>query len=127
MWRKITNTSLSVKITGLSLAVLFFMGAVSFYSINRLASEYKHQVNDQFETYAVDLGEKITAQLYERYGDVQAFAKNDVMYTMNWSKIQSRLDEYVSLYGIYDLIVVLDTRGNLISVNSKDVAGVPVN
>lgn len=127
MWSKIKNTSLSMKITGLSLSVLFFMGAVSFYSINKLASEYKHQVNDQFETYAVDLGEKIAAQLYERYGDVQAFAKNDVMYTMNWSKIQSRLDEYVPLYGIYDLIVVLDTRGNLVSVNSKDVAGVPVN
>jgi methyl-accepting chemotaxis protein len=127
MWNKIKNASLAVKIIGLSLSVLVFMGAISFYSINNLAYEYKHQVNDQFETYAVDLGEKITAQLYERYGDVQAFAKNDVMYSMNWSKIQARLDEYVPLYGIYDLIVVLDTRGNLISVNSKDVAGVPVN
>ncbi len=127
MWNKIKQTSLAFKITGLSFSVLFLIGALSFYSINKLAGEYKHQVNDQFETYAVELGEKITAQLYERYGDVQAFAKNDVMYSMNWSKIQSRLDEYVPLYGIYDLIVVLDTRGNLISVNSKDVAGVPVN
>jgi hypothetical protein len=41
--------------------------------------------------------------------------------------MQGSLDEYVKLYGIYDLIIVADLNGNLVATNSADPSGRKVN
>jgi len=128
MWKKIKeNTSLSQKIIGFGLVVLLIQAAFSFYNVESLATKYEKEVDVSFEHYAESLSEKISAQLYERYGDVQAFAANSVMPSLNNKAIQPKLDQYIALYGIYDLIVVVDKNGRLVSANSKDPQGKPVN
>lgn len=70
------------------------------------------------------LGDRIATQFYERYGDVQAFARNTVFHSLDNPRVkQYVLDEYARIYGIYDVILFLDTEGNPIAVNSKDRSG----
>jgi methyl-accepting chemotaxis protein len=76
-----------------------------------------------FENFAQSLQAAIGAQFFERYGDVQAFALNPAFLSMERNEIVPFLDQYVALYGIYDLILVVDTKGHLIAVNSKDPKG----
>lgn len=128
MWKKLKEkTSLSQKIIGFGLVILLFQGALSFFNLTKIAMGLKQETNSSFSSYAINLGSKITAQLYERYGDVQAFAANTVMESLSNKQIQPKLDQYISLYGIYDLIVVVDKDGRLVSANSKDPAGKVVN
>jgi methyl-accepting chemotaxis protein len=127
MFSKIKNLSLSAKIIGIAITVAIFSGVMSFYNVSTLSAAFKEKINEEFEMYAASLGEKISTQLYERYGDIQAFAVNDVMQTFNATKIQEKLNQYVPLYGIYDLIVVVDINGHLVAANTKDVAGKAVD
>ncbi len=127
MWNKIIKLSLSKKIALLALSVLLVQGALSFYNVYNVSKAFKAKISEEFEMYASILGEKISAQIYERYGDVQAFAINDLVQNLNAPALQPELDQYVSLYGIYDLILVVDKYGRLVSANSKDVAGKIVN
>lgn len=128
MWKKLKEkTSLSQKIIGFGLAVLAIQGVMSFYNISKMASDFKKETNLGFNSYAANLGSKVSAQLFERYGDVQAFAANSAMETLSNKQIQPKLDQYISLYGIYDVILVVDREGRLISANSKDPAGKVVN
>ena len=127
MWNKIKNMSLAQRITGLALTVLAFQGALSFYNTRTVAAELKSKINEEYALYAADLGEKISAQLFERYGDVQAFAINDTIQNLNPNALSEKLDQFVTLYGIYDLIIVVDKQGRLVGSNSKDVAGKSVH
>ncbi len=127
MWNKIKKSSLSTKIAGLALFVLIFQGSLSFFNVHNVSKSFKDKINEEFKLYAADLGEKVSAQLYERYGDVQAFAINDVIQNLNSAAIAPKLDKYVSMYGIYDLIIVVDKYGRLVGANSKDGSGKSVN
>jgi len=120
---KFTNVSLKTKIIGIVMTVVALIGLGSFFNMNQFASSYKETLNNKFESTAVALGESITAQLYERYGDVQAFALNPTIIQLDKHKLAPLLDQYVRMYGIYDLILVLDKSGNLVGSNTKDAAG----
>jgi methyl-accepting chemotaxis protein len=73
---------------------------------------------DDFKSNSSRIEASIAAQFYERYGDVQAFAINPTIMGLDSSKIESYLNQYSVMYGIYDLIIVTDLKGNLIAVNS---------
>jgi methyl-accepting chemotaxis protein len=61
---------------------------------------------------------------YERYGDAQAFAINPAAQT-NGSSLTSMMNEYVRLYGIYEMMCLIDSVGKVIGVNHLDHAGQP--
>jgi methyl-accepting chemotaxis protein len=104
-------------------SIVAILGVSSYINMNSLSNKFAESIFHKFETSARGLGESIAAQIYERYGDVQAFAFNPSVKSLNPELIQNSLDYYVALYGIYDLIVVVDRNGHLVSSNSKDVAG----
>ena len=88
----------------------------------------------QFQTSAKNIADKIDRNLFERYGDVQAFASNRILYDRtHWyvpgenSEIVKAMDFYVATYGIYFLTLFVDLEGNVISVNSKNAQGQPIN
>ncbi len=94
----------------------------------------KSKVGKQFENSAVAVGDKIDRSLFERYGDVQAFAINDaVKRTSQWydssehSALAPLMDQYITTYGIYYLTLMVDTKGELVAVNYKDSQGNPIN
>ena len=122
-----TNLSLRTKIIGMVLGVITILGVASYVNMQHVISSYKNDLNESIQGYAISLGDKIAAMFYERYGDVQAFAINPSIKSLDGTKMQGDLDQYVPLYGIYDLIIVVDKHGYLVGANSKDINGKPVN
>ena len=81
------------------------------------------------------MADKIDRNLFERYGDVQAFGFNDVVEDRSqWYKvgaannrIADRTNAYVAAYGMYVLSTLVDAEGKVVSVNDKDASGKPVD
>ena len=119
------------------LCLLF--GAVPMAAVTALDRAAMQQVvSDHGQTYEVaarDVGDMIDRNLFERYGDVQAFAVNEaVKRRTEWYRtneadnaITRVMNSYVSLYGIYTLTLFVDTAGRLVAVNSRDAAGQPLD
>lgn len=86
-------------------------------------------VGTRFEATAISIADKIDRNLFERYGDVQAFASNRIVherynwYTKEENEITRAMNDYVATYGIYYLTMFVDLEGDLIAVNSKDAQG----
>jgi methyl-accepting chemotaxis protein len=74
--------------------------------------------------------ETIDRNLYERYGDVQAFGLNAaVREPANWrnpsptNPLVAAMDAYMANYGFYRLMMLVGTDGSVLAVNSKDAGG----
>ncbi len=74
------------------------------------------------QTSASETLDKIYRNLFERYGDVQAFAHNPEALAEK-DKLTDLLDFYTVTYGCYDLLIIADAEGNIVGTNSKDYAG----
>ncbi|MCB9734463.1 MAG: HAMP domain-containing protein [Deltaproteobacteria bacterium] len=86
----------------------------------------------RLEDYAASVADKIDRNLFERYGDVQAFGYNEaVQDRAHWylpgSPIVKAMDRYVEAYGLYPLMVLVDTSGRVIAANAHDAAGKPLD
>jgi methyl-accepting chemotaxis protein len=121
------NTSLRVKLLFLSAVTVVVTGAGAWLSLQHMADSYEASVYKRFERFTIQMGNALAAQFFERYGDVQAFAINDSIRSGDSSRIREALNSYVSLYGIYDVILVVDKKGRYVGSNSKDVSGREVN
>ena len=115
--------SLRGKLIALVFTVVTIMAIAIYYNLNQSEKNYTRRMNLMLENASSNLGKSISAQLYERYGDVQAFAVNLSLMTLNKDMMIANLNEYIRLYGIYDLIVVVDRHGKFIASNTKDPAG----
>jgi hypothetical protein len=87
-------------------------------------------VAKNYEAVASELADKIDRNVFERYGDVQAFGFNEVVQDHDqWyqrgeaNKIASTMNRYVKAYGCYRLMLLVDTEGRLIAANSIDAKG----
>ena len=73
---------------------------------------------------AVHLAETIDRNLFERDGDVKAFALNPISRDGDAEALTSLADSYTALYGFYDLMVIADaTTGKVLATNRKDAGG----
>jgi len=68
--------------------------------------------------------------LFERYGDVQAFGVNTAAWSAeNWRKpspdnpLIAAMNAYMTNYGPYRLMILVDTRGQVLAINSADSTG----
>jgi hypothetical protein len=122
------NISLSKKINGLCFSVLLLTGIVTFVQFKKTNDSLIQKVKDKFQTDAEMLGNNINTVLFERYYDVQAFASNKVM-TQFQSKeeMTSAMNALVNLYGVYDLLMVVDAKGNYISSSTVDSFGIDID
>lgn len=119
--------SLQVKVLVGTAVVLFATTATSLWQFQVLSHEAEQTIGSSFSGTAESIGEAVAAQFFERYGDVQAFAVNSVLKKGNPESISKTLDEYVALYGIYEVVLFVDMKGNFISANSKAPRGRSVN
>lgn len=91
--------------------------------------DMEQDVGRRFQATAETIADKIDRNLFERYGDVQAFASNRIVqerynwYDSNENELTRAMNDYVATYGIYYLTVFVDLEGDLIAVNSKDAQG----
>jgi hypothetical protein len=98
------------------------------------ADDMKEKIGSRFMSEATGLADKIDRNLFERYGDVQAFGFNDaITRTSQWydpseyNVVSQVMNKYVKASGIYDLSLLVDPVGKLIAVNFQDAQGEPIN
>jgi methyl-accepting chemotaxis protein len=109
---------------------MVLVGWIAFNASNNTVD----QVGQQFEYAAVNLADTIDRNLFERYGDVQAFGLNTAVTQRNhWyvadedkNPIVQVMNQYVDTYDIYFLTLLVDLKGRLIAVNTKDADGKPI-
>jgi methyl-accepting chemotaxis protein len=111
------NKSIKFKTIALSLGIIIVLGLTSSILLQKIISTSKEMTIDGFKSNAVALQSSIAAQFFERYGDVQAFAINPIILNSDKNKIVELLNQYTVMYGIYDLILIVDTDGKLIATN----------
>ncbi len=103
-----------------------------------IRSELENVTNSLGQNYnniAVSICDTIDRNLFERYGDVQAFAMNAIVRDSSfWYKkdettnaIIRAMNKYVDLYDLYNLMLLVDLNGQTIAVNSRDNKGHPIN
>ncbi|MBB5694950.1 methyl-accepting chemotaxis protein [Muricoccus pecuniae] len=80
-----------------------------------------------------NLNDVIDRNLFERYGDVQAFGLNTAAHDpANWRRPSAEnplvrvMDQYVAAYGVYKLSILVSPEGEVLAVNAHDAAGAPV-
>ncbi len=119
-----------------TLFVIF--GAVPMAAVGLIAfgaaDEMKETIGERYMSEAQTLAETIDRNLFERYGDVQAFGFNDaVTRTSQWyddseyNVISQVMNKMAKAYGIYDLSMLVDTEGALIAVNFQNAQGEPID
>ncbi|MCE3010977.1 MAG: hypothetical protein LW875_10235, partial [Proteobacteria bacterium] len=121
------NWSLKFKLITMSVGTVIAIAGVSAFFSQRIADSGKEMYATAYESLAEEVSKAIQAQFFERYGDVQAFAGNASIVALDPKGAQSALDFYTALYGIYDLLVVVDHNGRFVASNTKEPSGKLVN
>lgn len=115
--------SLRIKILGLTLITAIGISMFAGIFFYRSVEGQRVAVKDKFAAFRTQLAESIGAQFFERYGDVQAFAVNDIVRGNDKTAIQHKFNQYVQLYQIYDVIVLFDMNGKVVAHSSQDKDG----
>lgn len=119
--------SLNIKLLAaflvLSIVPLAIMGWIS---VSRSKSSLSEAAGQEMEVAAIEAGDKIDRNLFERYGDVQAFAANPRVLGTS-AESSEVLNFLTATYGIYDLMIVANLDGEVIAVNSVDGSGSALN
>ena len=124
--------SLRAKVIVFGLLIALIPLGITIWRAERNYQEVRQDTNHVFETFAVMLLDTIERNLFERYGDVQAFARNDALqdreqwYKKTDTKIVEALNTYVDLYDIYAAMIVVDLDGKVIAANNRDAQGKPI-
>lgn len=105
----------------MSLVVALELSAAGIAFFTR--SQQKEAIQTSFQGYSESLGLAISAQFFERYGDVQAFSKNALLKGQDTEKMNEFLNEMSALYGIYDVILYVDMKGNFVAATTKNPKG----
>ena len=120
------RTILTTSILALSLAPL----VVVSFNAWRIANNTAEEKALVFGSTAKTIADKIDRNLFERYGDVQAFGLNHAVRNRDaWyqpsdtNPIVQAMNSYVDTYDIYYLTILVDLEGKVIAVNSKDQDG----
>lgn len=124
-----TKKSMSMvqKLVLSTMALLLLLSMINGIQFQGVTKQVKKSNTELLFATTESLSNSISDQFYERYGDVQAFALNDQLFSDISEKISDVLNNYVALYGIYDVVAVLDTEGNVVSANTKSADGKKIN
>lgn len=82
----------------------------------------RREAGMRLQTLSEETIDKIDRNLFERYGDVQAFAANPKAMG-SAAELKEIANLYTRLYGIYDLILIVDLNGKILATNSVDFSG----
>ena len=110
---------------------LVVMSVSSIRAINRM----NENASDSYRATSQEAIDKIDRNLFERYGDVQAFGLNQAITAVDqWYKVGAQanpvanaMNGYVKLYGFYPLMLAVDLQGKVIAVNDHDAGGKPID
>jgi len=116
------------KLIALLLAVGLLPLAVTALIANSSASgSLREAAGNRAGQAAFNAVDKLDRNLFERYGDVQAFAQSDPAKSMDPARLKVWMDAMMATYTpIYRVMVVADRRGRVIAANTVDLEGKPL-
>lgn len=107
----------------LGLLPMVAVGLTSYYTSLPNA---KRVAGDKLTRGAESTLDKIYRNLFERYGDVQAFAFNPKAQSSP-QKAEEALNFFTTTYGCYDLMILADRTGKIVAANTVDYSGKPLD
>ena len=117
------------------LIVLFLifglLPALSLVPIIRNAQQHTETaLLNEYASAALSVNEVLDRNLFERYGDVQAFGLNTAAQdSNNWrnpvagNSLIEAMNGYITGYGIYKLMMLVDTQGRVLATNTVNANG----
>jgi methyl-accepting chemotaxis protein len=113
-------------VASFALLSLLSLAAAAWLAYRQVYAGSIQSAGQTMRATANNLMDKIDRNLFERYGDVQAFAfhpaargsAHDMTAAMNF---------FVKAYGIYDLMIDAGADGRILAANSVDASGKTVN
>ncbi|MEM9561512.1 MAG: hypothetical protein AAGA93_02775, partial [Actinomycetota bacterium] len=99
---------------------------LGWFGYRRAATVVVDQAGNRLEDAAVVAAETVDRQLAERLRDVQAFAANPMALGGRAGR-QELIDELMTIYGVYDLVLVTDHNGAVVGLNQVDHLGQPLD
>jgi len=122
---------LTPKLVGLLLLFGVTPMAVVAYIGFSATGDIEASAGQRFQLVSENIADTIDRSLFERYGDVQAFASNGIVQERyNWyasdpqsNEITQAMNKYMGMNGIYYLMMFVDTEGDVVAVNSQDSNG----
>ncbi len=117
------NTKLMASFLVLGIVPALVLG---WYSLRTSAEQLHQAASFRLEDAAITDGDMIDRNLFERYGDVQAFAANPLAQGTSIDR-QEIVDFLTINYGIYDLMLLVDMNGKVLTVNDVDGSGAPID
>jgi methyl-accepting chemotaxis protein len=114
------NLSLRNKAIGFAIALgtlpVLLIGTVAYYFANRSITQ---DVMQYKKAYAVEVADKLSRFMFERYGDIQTISNLAILTDPKLSQIVSQeqkegiLNRYIKAYGVYDNITIFNLDGSV--------------
>jgi hypothetical protein len=104
------------------------MYGMFFYLSKHIQTDFEEPLLRQAERIVDTLDRTI----FERVGDVQSFAVNTIARDpLNWqgsnkTYLLDAINQYVSLHSLYQVMLIVDTKGVVQAMNTKDTDGKPL-
>lgn len=103
------------------------IAALSFSTFSKVERE----IGLKMQSEATSIADVVDRNIFERYGDVQAFGLNTVVTDAeSWYKpgadknqIALAMNNYAAAYGFYRLLMFVDSKGDVVAVNDRDPSG----
>lgn len=124
---------MKLKLTGRFVLILLAVGLVPLLVLASLSLRSTARIAEgasaDLEQSAEGTLDTIERNLFERYGDVQAFASNTMFRYLETADPEARatftdaINTYIRLYGLYSLSLITDASGKCVAVNTVDAAG----
>lgn len=124
---KLKGLSLNWKLLLSNISLLLTLGLVLLFQFNSSLNQQQHEIRKGFKSNSTKLSSNITQNFYALYHNAQVFAKNESMQTSDFGKLNFYFNEVVSLYPVYDFLLLVDMEGNYIASNSLSGDGKQLN
>jgi methyl-accepting chemotaxis protein len=120
---KSIKTKLLFSFLVLGMVPMAMVGVLAYRSAYTALSD---RAGQRMQFTAADVADKIDRSLFERFGDVQAFAFNP-MAQETPENMTAAANFYTTSYGCYDLMVITDADGKVVACNTVTFDGKPLD
>jgi len=126
-WIADLNLGAKLSIASVVLALLP-LGGFGLFAFHSAEESLIGNSGRRLEETAFSTIDRLDRNLFERYGNVQAFALSEAAKTMHPEGISRWISRMMASYSpTYDLMVVADAHGRIIAVNSTDADSRPLD
>jgi len=126
----VNTRSISVSVKLALLLLLFTLIPVLALGVSlwNATKEQEEQNLRTFSIFAEQIADAIDRNLFERYGDVQAFGLNRILDSVDSDPgaVRDAMNGYVEKYGLYPLMLFAGPDGTVLATNSHSATGAPI-